>query len=265
MFLLKMVKNLRIPYKGQLANSSIMKKIMVITIAAIAFMLVMAAYVFVTPLAAFGAVNLNSSKSNIYKVGNDTYIAIGVSLPYAPMALSGDNNVYVVWWTNKSGNWEVMFRSSNDGGATFGDKINLSNSPEADSTNAEIIAAGNNVYVSWWETSLTTGSSESVLRVSTDAGQTFGPAVMLGTNGTITTTATTTATNTATAAEGEATGELPPPSPDTDATGGGSAANETAGNATTAGEPIPDIGSEEGVGGGAEPDPSIAINEKGVK
>jgi hypothetical protein len=240
-----------------------MKKISVITIAATTFILVMAAYVFVTPLAAFGAINLNSSKSNIYKVGNDTYISIDVSLPYAPMAVSEDgNNVYIVWWTNKTGgNWEVMFRASNDGGATFGDKINLSNSPDADSQNAEIIAAGeNNVYVSWWETSLITGSSESVLRVSTDAGQTFGPVVMLGTNGTITTTATTTAT----AAEGEATPELPPRSPDTDATGG-SVTNETTGNATTAGEPIPDIGSEEGVGGGAEPDPSIAISEKGVK
>ena len=42
------------------------------------------------------------------------------------MAVSEDgNNVYIVWWTNKSENWEVMFRASNDGGATFGDKINL--------------------------------------------------------------------------------------------------------------------------------------------
>ncbi|MFL6408452.1 MAG: hypothetical protein ACJ71F_15490, partial [Nitrososphaeraceae archaeon] len=51
------------------------------------------------------------------------------SQPYAPMAASQDgNNVYIVWWTNKSENWEVMFRASTDGGQTFGDKINLSNS-----------------------------------------------------------------------------------------------------------------------------------------
>ncbi|MDP8887918.1 MAG: hypothetical protein M3M91_08995, partial [Thermoproteota archaeon] len=31
--------------------------------------------------------------------------------PKAPMAVSQDgNNVYIVWWTNKSENWEVMFR-----------------------------------------------------------------------------------------------------------------------------------------------------------
>jgi hypothetical protein len=112
------------------------------------------------------------------------------SQPLAPMAVSEDgNNVYIVWWTNKSENWEVMFRASNDGGATFGDKINLSNSTGAESQNAEIVAAGeNNVFVSWWETNAETGSSESVLRASTDAGQTFGPMIMLGTNGTVTTT-----------------------------------------------------------------------------
>ncbi|MFL6486226.1 MAG: hypothetical protein ACJ71D_05875, partial [Nitrososphaera sp.] len=48
------------------------------------------------------------------------------SQPKAPMAASQDgNNVYIVWWTNKSENWEVMFRASTDGGQTFGDKINL--------------------------------------------------------------------------------------------------------------------------------------------
>ena len=81
-----------------------------------------------------------------------------------------------------------MFRASNDGGQTFGDKINLSNSTDTESQNAEIITAGeDNVFVSWWETSPETGSGESVLRVSTDAGQTFGPVIMLGVNGTIST------------------------------------------------------------------------------
>jgi hypothetical protein len=107
--------------------------------------------------------------------------------PKAPMAVSQDgNNVYVVWWTNRSGNWEVMFRASTDGGATFGEAINLSNSTDAQSQNAEILAAGeSNVFVSWWETNQMNGTSESVMRVSTDAGETFGPIMMLGTNGTI--------------------------------------------------------------------------------
>ena len=125
--------------------------------------------------------------------------------PKAPMAVSQDgNNVYIVWWTNKSENWEVMFRASNDGGQTFSDKINLSNSSDTESQNAEIVAAGDKVFVSWWETSPETGSSESVLRVSNDAGQTFGPRIMLGVNGTISTTTgnTTESTTTATSEQG---------------------------------------------------------------
>jgi hypothetical protein len=130
------------------------------------------------------------------------------------MAVSQDgNNVYIVWWTNKSENWEVMFRASTDGGATFGDKINLSNSPDTQSQTAEILAVGNNrVFVTWWELNenVHPHTSESVMRVSTDAGQTFGPVMNLGTNGTLTTTTTsgnTTTTTTAAGEEGEAVEE----------------------------------------------------------
>ncbi|HJU34881.1 MAG TPA: hypothetical protein VJ695_07150, partial [Nitrososphaera sp.] len=85
-------------------------------------------------------------------------------------------------------------------------KINLSNSSDTESQNAEIVAAaGGNVFVSWWETSPETGSSESVLRVSTDGGQTFGPLIMLGVNGTISTATGNTTTTTAT--EGGVGGE----------------------------------------------------------
>ncbi len=51
------------------------------------------------------------------------------------MAASQDgNNVYVVWWTNRSGNWEVMFRASTDGGQTFGPVINLGNNGSISTT-----------------------------------------------------------------------------------------------------------------------------------
>ena len=64
----------------------------------------------------------------------------------APIATSGDNNVYITWWSNKTGNDEVMFKSSTDGGKTFGDKMNLSNSTRSDSQDAQISAAGSNVF-----------------------------------------------------------------------------------------------------------------------
>ncbi len=62
-----------------------------------------------------------------------------------------ENNIYAVWFTNKSGNWEVMFRASGDAGKTFGDKINLSNSPTSDSVDVDISSDESNVAVSWWE------------------------------------------------------------------------------------------------------------------
>jgi hypothetical protein len=103
----------------------------------------------------------------------------------APIVVSGDN-IYVAWWTNntsENGNEEVMFRASSDGGATFSDKINLSNTTDADSWRVEIHGEADTVVVSWWEMNQT--SDIPVARVSNDAGATFGPLMMLGMNGTI--------------------------------------------------------------------------------
>jgi hypothetical protein len=104
--------------------------------------------------------------------------------PSVPMVVSGDN-AYIVWWTNTTGNWEVMFRASDDHGYGFGDMINLSNSSETDSKNARIVAEGYRVFVSWWESSLTNGTGQAVMRLSEDNGVTFGPINELSTNGTI--------------------------------------------------------------------------------
>lgn len=102
----------------------------------------------------------------------------------APSVVSGEN-IYIAWWTNKTANnnEEIMFRASADAGATFGDKINLSNTTNADSWRVEIAGEGPNVLVSWWETNQT--ADTPVARISTDSGQTFGPMLRLATNGTI--------------------------------------------------------------------------------
>ena len=100
----------------------------------------------------------------------------------APVLITGDN-IYVAWWTNQSGNEEVMFRASNDKGQTFGDKINLSNTTDADSTRVEIDSDTNSVVVTWWETNKT--SDTPVMKVSNDFGKTFGPLLKLAGNGTI--------------------------------------------------------------------------------
>jgi hypothetical protein len=98
-------------------------------------------------------------------------------------------NEYVAWFSNKSGNWEVLFRTSTDGGETFNDKITLSNTTdttETDSVDAELSADGDNVLVTWWERGMTNATSdEPVGRISTDRGQTFNDMTRLSANGTI--------------------------------------------------------------------------------
>src|SRR5215217_6075433 len=74
-----------------------------------------------------------------------------------PQIAISENNVYVAWIdesTTTIKNQEILFRKSIDGGNTFDNIINLSNSSNADSYNLEITAAGNNVYAVWQETTL---------------------------------------------------------------------------------------------------------------
>ncbi len=103
---------------------------------------------------------------------------------FAPVVITGDN-VYVAWWTNNTANnnEEVNFRASTDGGQTFGEKINLSNTTDKDSSRVEIAAEGDRVVATWWESNQT--SDTPVMRISDDNGATFGPILTLATNGTI--------------------------------------------------------------------------------
>jgi hypothetical protein len=94
-----------------------------------------------------------------------------------------ENDVYVAWWTNKTGNDEVMYRLSSDSGKTFTDKVNLSNTPNSDSVDVEISADEGRVAVCWWERNQTL--NEPVIRISTDNGKTFGPVLKLASDGPI--------------------------------------------------------------------------------
>jgi hypothetical protein len=85
-----------------------------------------------------------------------------------PQITVSGNNVYVAWIDNTSSssttttkNQEIYFRKSIDGGNTFDNIINLSNSSNADSYNLEITAAGNNVYAVWQDTTLPTADVDT--------------------------------------------------------------------------------------------------------
>jgi hypothetical protein len=99
-----------------------------------------------------------------------------------PIATSGDN-VFVAWDSNKTGNREILFRASSDGGKTFDDKINISNSTNGRSDMQDVAASGNNVYVTWCDDK--TGDMEIYMRKSSDGGKTFGNTIMLKSVGTL--------------------------------------------------------------------------------
>jgi hypothetical protein len=127
---------------------------------------------FVTIITAVTAVPLQSSNAF-------SWSHIDKSEGKAPIAISG-NNVYVAWWGNNTGNYEVMFKASNDGGKTFGNKISLSNSTNGTSVEADVAAFGNNVYVTYADNK--TGDADAYIRTSNDNGETFGPDFKLTNN-----------------------------------------------------------------------------------
>ena len=114
-----------------------------------------------------------------------TYAVEKPSKALPAIIAASDENVYVVWGNNDTANnnSEVMFRASIDGGQTYGDKVNLSNSSSSNSTDFDVEATIDNVIVSWWETNQT--SSEPVIVFSGDRGATFEPTLRLASNGTI--------------------------------------------------------------------------------
>jgi hypothetical protein len=76
-----------------------------------------------------------------------------------------------------------VFRSSSDAGATFNDKLILSNTTNATLQDIQIAVSDENVAVLWWQTNAT--SEEPVARISADNGLTFESVANLASNGTI--------------------------------------------------------------------------------
>lgn len=75
--------------------------------------------------------------------------------------------------------YDVSFRTSTDGGATFGSTTNLSNNA-GNSAFPAIAASGNNVYVVWHDDTL--GNNEILYKKSTDGGANFGDITNLSNN-----------------------------------------------------------------------------------
>jgi hypothetical protein len=91
------------------------------------------------------------------------------------VAASG-SNVYVTWGGPVHGAQSILFRASNDNGASWGPVIDLSNDA-GPNVLQKLAAFGSSVYVVWLDRA--SGTALVYLRESNDGGATFGPSVQI--------------------------------------------------------------------------------------
>jgi hypothetical protein len=93
-----------------------------------------------------------------------------------------ENSVYIVWVEPISGNSEVYFIKSTDGGNSFSDKKSLSiTANNAISREPSLEVDENNVYVAW-EDWVTYGWPDIFFKRSVDGGNSFGKLINLSNN-----------------------------------------------------------------------------------
>jgi hypothetical protein len=97
------------------------------------------------------------------------------------VSLSGDY-MYIVWQDETlsvNGTDDVFFKRSTDGGASFGDTINLSNDT-GDSIRPEIAVSDSNVFIVWQNQAMK--GDNVFFKRSTDGGASFGDTINLSNN-----------------------------------------------------------------------------------
>ncbi len=95
------------------------------------------------------------------------------------MAIIG-NNIYAVWMDDSSGNFDIFFSKSTDGGHTFAKPVNLSTDAQ-DSGYPQLAVVNNNVYVTWTN-GVTDKNYDVFFSKSTDGGQTFSQPMNVSNN-----------------------------------------------------------------------------------
>ncbi len=97
----------------------------------------------------------------------------GLSL--SPRLAVFENNLYIVWQDDTSGNFDILLAASTDNGSTFSEPVNVSNN---DGTSTEpmlaVSSTGANIYTIWSDNEIDSSNNEIYLSTSTDNGVTFG-------------------------------------------------------------------------------------------
>ena len=115
--------------------------------------------------------------------------SLAIDIPSSPNSNNGDNkangesyerqqvssgtDVYVIWVQGDEDNTDLYLKISRDGGATFGNTINLSNNPASLSYHPKIVASGENIYIVWEDDDGNSRNSDIFFMKSSDAGNSF--------------------------------------------------------------------------------------------
>lgn len=110
--------------------------------------------------------------------GSPINLSDNIGFSEHPQIASVGNHVYVIWVDDSSGQREVMFSKSLDGGKTFSNSIVVSQN-SLGPYHAELAAKGQNVYIVWNSFGMQT-SNIILLAKSNDEGKTFGELIEIG-------------------------------------------------------------------------------------
>jgi hypothetical protein len=131
-----------------------------------------------------GDSNIEFIRSNDTGKGFSNRIILrdGDLLSYSPqIAETEKGDVYVVWVdkNEKTGDSDITFRSSNDGGRNFDDRKKLRSNTLLSSSPQITATEEDDVYVVWVDKNSTIGDSDITFRSSNDGGRDFERAINL--------------------------------------------------------------------------------------
>lgn len=106
----------------------------------------------------------------------DTRLTNNPGYSWSSSIVTSGDLVHLVWFNNLSGNEEIFYKRSIDGGSTWEEEIRLSNNP-AYSDNTSVAVSGNEVHVVWQDNR--DGNYEIYYRRSTDGGLNWEPEARL--------------------------------------------------------------------------------------
>jgi hypothetical protein len=129
-----------------------------------------------------GEVNYRRSTDGGASFGDIINLSNNTGDSIRPEITVSGSDVFIVWQNQATKGDNVFFKRSTDGGASFDNMINLSNS-RGDSTDPEIsVNNSSSVYTVWQNHAINNTIHDIFFRGSTDRGDTFGNVINLSNN-----------------------------------------------------------------------------------